>query len=153
MPENLALSGLCGAMVEAWNIFGDANAVIMFLIEDVSYNICDQRFHEFEIRRTNPHIKVIRRTLTQVFEQGKLGPKKELIVGLQTVSVVYFRSGYEPAQYHGQDEWDARLLMERSTAIKCPSIHYHLAGTKKVQQALAKPGILKKFLSDDSKVN
>jgi glutathione synthase len=42
--------------------------------------------------------------------------------------------------------------MERSMAIKCPSIQYHLAGTKKVQQALAKPGILKRFLSDDKQI-
>jgi len=37
--------------------------------------------------------------------------------------------------------------MERSTAIKSPSIYYHLAGTKKVQQSLAKPGVLEKFLT------
>ena len=60
--------------------------------------------------------------------------------------------GYEPGHYHSEREWDARLLMERSTAIKCPSIQYHLAGTKKVQQALAKPGVLKKFIADDQKV-
>uniref|UniRef100_A0A3P9BRQ7 Uncharacterized protein n=1 Tax=Maylandia zebra TaxID=106582 RepID=A0A3P9BRQ7_9CICH len=29
--------------------------------------------------------------------------------------------------------WDARLLMERSRAVKCPDISAHLAGTKKVQ--------------------
>lgn len=56
------------------------------------------------------------------------------------VTVVYFRAGYEPGHYPSQNEWDARYLVERSAAIKCPSIHYHLAGTKKVQQALAKPG-------------
>lgn len=28
--------------------------------------------------------------------------------------------------------------MEKSSAIKCPSISYHLAGTKKIQQELAK---------------
>ena len=37
---------------------------------------------------------------------------------------------------HCQD-WKALLMIERSTAIKCPSIHYHLAGTKKVQQVRA----------------
>jgi glutathione synthase len=68
------------------------------------------------------------------------------------VAVVYFRSGYEPAQYPSDSEWAARLMIERSLAIKCPSIHYHLAGTKKVQQALATPGILKKFLIDPAKV-
>jgi glutathione synthase len=44
-------------------------------------------------------------------------------------------------------------MIERSLAIKCPSIHYHLAGTKKVQQALATPGVLEKFLTDPAKVD
>lgn len=48
------------------------------------------------------------------------------------VAVVYFRSGYDPSGYHGPGEWAARLMIERSLAIKCPSVHYHLAGTKKV---------------------
>lgn len=52
--------------------------------------------------------------------------------GGSTIAVVYFRSGYEPAQYPTEREWLARLMIERSRAIKCPSIHYHLAGTKKV---------------------
>ncbi len=122
----MALSELCSAMVEAWNIFGEPTAVILFLIEDVNYVICDRRFHEFEIRKINPHIKVICRTLTQVFEQGRLDPNRVLIVDGMIVGVIYFRSAYGPAQYHGQNEWDARLMMERSTAIKCPSIQYQL---------------------------
>lgn len=64
------------------------------------------------------------------------------------MSVVYFRAGYEPGHYPSQLEWDARLLIEQSQAIKCPSIQYHLAGTKKVQQALAKPNVLERFVSD-----
>lgn len=68
------------------------------------------------------------------------------------MSVIYFRAGYEPDHYPTKNEWDARLLMERSTAIKCPSIQYHLAGTKKVQQALAKPGILSRFIDDPRKI-
>ena len=43
-------------------------------------------------------------------------------------------------------------MMERSLAIKSPSISYHLAGTKKVQQELAKPGQVEKFLGDKAKV-
>ncbi|GKV20594.1 hypothetical protein SLEP1_g30693 [Rubroshorea leprosula] len=45
-------------------------------------------------------------------------------------------------------EWNARLLMEQSSAIKCPSISYHLAGTKKIQQELAKPNVLERFLEN-----
>nr|XP_019553434.2 glutathione synthetase-like isoform X2 [Aedes albopictus] len=153
LPENHALSGLCDGMVEAWKIQNNPSAAIMFVIEDITYNICDQRFHEFYIRETYPHIAVIRRTLTQIFEQGKLGPNGELLIGDLPVTVIYFRAGYEPGHYHGPNEWAARLLMERSMAIKCPSIHYHLAGTKKVQQALAKPEILKRFIADSAKID
>ena len=56
------------------------------------------------------------------------------------MAVIYFRCGYHPDQYPTEREWDARLMMERSLAIKCPSIQYHLAGTKKIQQELAIPG-------------
>lgn len=35
--------------------------------------------------------------------------------------------------------------MEQSSAIKCPSISYHLAGTKKIQQELAKPNVLERY--------
>lgn len=146
------MSGLCDAMVESWKIIGKPNNVIMFVIEDVTYNICDQRFHEFYIRETYPHIRVVRRNLTEIHALGKLGKNKELIVGDDEVSVVYFRAGYEPGHYHSQNEWDARLLIERSLAIKCPSIHYHLAGTKKVQQVLAMPGVLNRFLRDETKI-
>lgn len=48
------------------------------------------------------------------------------------VAVVYYRSGYELEAYPTDKEWDIRLLIERSRAIKCPSVQYHLAGTKKV---------------------
>ena len=46
-------------------------------------------------------------------------------------------------------EGDARLLVERSAAIKCPSIDYHLTGAKKVQQALANPGVVERFVTAD----
>ncbi|XP_015236310.1 PREDICTED: glutathione synthetase [Cyprinodon variegatus] len=48
--------------------------------------------------------------------------------------------------------WDVRLMMERSLAIKCPDISTHLAGTKKVQQVLARPGVLEKFFPDQPEV-
>lgn len=42
--------------------------------------------------------------------------------------------------------WEARLLLERSRAVKCPDIATQLAGTKKVQQELSQPGTLEKLL-------
>ncbi|KAL1457123.1 hypothetical protein WDU94_001784 [Cyamophila willieti] len=152
LPENLALSGLCEGMIEAWTLFNDPKAAILFLVEDITYNICDQRFHEFEIKRLNPHIRVIRQTLTQIATESRLSEDKTLLVEGVPVAVVYFRAGYTPDHYYSQVEWDARLMIERSTAIKCPSIHYHLAGAKKIQQALASEGVLEKFLTSPAQI-
>ncbi|RPA71635.1 glutathione synthetase [Ascobolus immersus RN42] len=66
------------------------------------------------------------------------------------ISTVYFRSMYDPSDYESSDAadlWELRYLIERSNAIKCPSILTHLAGSKKVQQALCAPGELERFLS------
>ncbi|XP_033218866.1 glutathione synthetase, chloroplastic-like [Belonocnema kinseyi] len=120
---------------------------ILFVVEDVTYNICDQRAHDFEIKRLNPKIKVFRRSLTQLVAAATLGVNKELILDGNIIAVVYYRSGYGPSQYPTEAEWNVRLLIERSKAIKCPSIQYHLAGTKKVQQVLTQPGVVEKFLN------
>ncbi|CAG9858071.1 unnamed protein product [Phyllotreta striolata] len=149
LPENNALAGLCQGMLDAWKLYGNPKGCILIVIEDVSYNICDQRFHQFQLREMNPNVKVLRKTLTQIGNEAVLNPKKELTINGDVVSVVYFRSGYEPVQYHGQNEWDARLLIERSKAIKCPNINYHLAGCKKVQQELAKEGVIENYITDE----
>ena len=83
------------------------------------------------------------------------------------ISVVYFRAGLDEAEYsddgddnEGEDEEGegegegegtsggvaARHRLERSRAIKCPSVLAHLATFKKVQQALAEPGAVARFL-------
>ena len=40
-----------------------------------------------------------------------------LLLGDKTVGIVYFRTGYLPEDYVSENAWNARLLMERSTAI------------------------------------
>nr|XP_034189717.1 glutathione synthetase-like isoform X1 [Osmia lignaria] len=148
IPENNPISGLCKGLTHAWKLYNNNECVILFVVENITYNVCDQRFHEFEIHKINPNIKVIRRSLRNLVSEAKLGPNKELIVGKSEVSVVYFRSGYEVEAYPTEKEWSVRMLIERSQAIKCPSIHYHLAGTKKVQQSLAHPNALSIFFKD-----
>ena len=78
-----------------------------------------------------------------------LDDSRNLIVDGKTVSVVYYRSGYSPVSYPTQREWEARRRIEISSACKCPSISYHLTGTKKIQQELAKPGRLERYLDTD----
>lgn len=64
------------------------------------------------------------------------------------IGLVYFRAGYSPDNYPSRFEWDARLRIEQSTAIKCPWIGLQLANTKKVQQVLAEDGAVERFLDN-----
>ncbi|XP_033224633.1 glutathione synthetase-like [Belonocnema kinseyi] len=153
IPENNAMSGFCRGLVCAWTLYGNDEAKMLFVVEGITYNICDQRFLEFGVQKLNPSIKIIRRSLGELVTQAKLGPNNELIVDDSIMSVVYFRSGYEVEAYPTEKEWAVRLMVERSLAIKCPSIHYHLAGAKKVQQALALPGVVDRFLKDPNLVS
>lgn len=65
------------------------------------------------------------------------------------VTTCYFRAGYSPSEYLDERSWAARLQLERSAAIKCPTILTHLAGSKKIQQILATPSSphVERFLS------
>lgn len=67
------------------------------------------------------------------------------------ISTVYYRSGYTPDDYPTNNQYQTRFTLERSKAIKCPSIPLQLAGGKKVQQVLTEPGVLERFLCDESK--
>merc|ERR1719400_2091378 len=81
LPDNRALEGLAGALVEAWRLYNVPSSVILFLIEDVTYNICDQKFHEFEVRKQCPEVFVMRKTLTQMAKDARLDEEKRLWVG------------------------------------------------------------------------
>lgn len=53
-----------------------------------------------------------------------------------------------PHEYPTSAHYTTRFLLERSRAIKCPSIALQLAGGKKVQEVLTQPGILERFLTN-----
>ncbi|KAF7646405.1 hypothetical protein LDENG_00188240 [Lucifuga dentata] len=148
--DNNPADGLARGLAKAWELYGSERAVVMFLVEENQRNIFDHRFVENELCRRN--ITTIRRQFEDVYNAGTLDQDKRLFVDGQEVAVVYFRNGYMPQNYTSKQSWDARLLMERSLAVKCPDISTHLAGTKKVQQELARPGVLEKFFPDQPQV-
>ncbi|XP_075702846.1 glutathione synthetase isoform X2 [Rhinoderma darwinii] len=137
--------GISRGIAKAWELYGSEKAVVMFLVENVQRNIFDHRYIENELWSSN--IKVIRRRLTDVYERGSLDEDKCLRVDGYEVAVAYFRTGYMPQDYSEQ-AWEARLMIERSRAVKCPDIATQLVGTKKVQQELSRPLVLEKFLPD-----
>ena len=105
-------------MISAWQLYARPQAVIMFLVEDVTYNVCDQKFHEFEIRRQCPDVFVIRRTLTDIGQRGSLSDDKRLMIDGLEVGVIYMRCGYHPDQYPTELEWDARYIQPFQQVMK-----------------------------------
>ncbi|XP_032456942.1 glutathione synthetase-like [Nasonia vitripennis] len=150
LPVNNPLEGLCRGMLDAWKMYNNPSAAILFVVEDKPRHIGDQRQHEYELRRQLGHrISVLRRSLGQLSLCASLSDERHLLVDGKEVALVYLRSGYSPSQYPSEAEWNARLTLERSRAIKCPNVGMHLAGCKKVQVKLAMNGVLEKFLEDE----
>lgn len=181
--------------------------VVLFVVQPNERNIMDQRLLEQAVfARHGLHVR--RLLLRELHAVGRLRPGDSALLlpseaafvthGVAAahsddeddeVSVVYYRAGYTPNDYPGEEgacrreiawlrvacllqicsgsscvprltlpsslclcstliaaEWSARLLAERSLAVKCPSISYHLVGAKKVQQALAAPGVVERFV-------
>lgn len=148
LPKNDAVLGLAEGLITAWNEYGNHEAAVLFLVFDEERNCYDQRHLEYCIKDLNRNIKIIRRSLQYMASHGSLGPNKELLVDGLEIAIMYMRSGYAPENYKSEQDWEGRLMMERSKAICCPNVYYHLAGTKKVQQVLAQPGVVEKFISD-----
>ncbi|XP_051517776.1 glutathione synthetase-like isoform X2 [Myxocyprinus asiaticus] len=145
--DNNPAAGLARGLAKAWELYGSERAVVMFLVEDVQRNIYDHRYVENELWKKN--IPVIRRQFEDVCRTGSLDQSKRLFVDGREIAIVYFRNGYMPQNYTSEQSWEARLMMERSLAVKCPDISTHLVGTKKVQQELARPGVLERLFPDE----
>ncbi|MCP4702874.1 MAG: glutathione synthase [Gammaproteobacteria bacterium] len=152
IPPNASLSESVKGLAEAWRLYGCSDAVIGFVVQAGERNIFDQKHLEYALWHEH-HIRVVRVTLSQVAEYGRLKHGRlRLIHSGDEVAVVYFRAGYTPGDYPSQREWDARLLLEQSAAIKCPSMNCHLSGLKKVQEALCSPAILQQFLPNQTQL-
>lgn len=128
---------------------------VLFVVQPRNMNICDERPLEYALWEYDPPIPAYRVIFgTQVLEHTSLSPSRELLYQSPAVSkpieiaVVYMRAGYDFEEY-SPSGFNARLQLERSRAIKCPSVLCHLATFKKVQQELAVPGVLEKFLSPE----
>jgi len=152
LVDNSADRSLADGIAEAWRLYANTKAVVVMIVQPGEKNVFDQRWIEYQLADRHS-ITLIRRTLLQVAETAQTSASThELTIDGQEVAVVYYRAGYTPVDYPSSKEWAARLMIEKSKAIKCPSIAYHLAGLKKVQQVLAQPGQVERFLSmDESK--
>ncbi|TPX34917.1 glutathione synthase [Synchytrium microbalum] len=152
MPENTSIETIPRGLAKAWQLYGNPKAVVVIVVQPGERNAFDQRWIEYTLYNEYS-ITLIRKSLAEIHEQASIhSPGGPLILNGQEVAVTYFRAGYSPTDYPTHAEWDARLLIESSSTIKCPNIAYHLVGSKKVQQILDQPGMVERFIHDADQV-
>ncbi|KAF0684165.1 Aste57867_23847 [Aphanomyces stellatus] len=143
LPANPALQALPSALVLAHAHNGKPRAVIVFVIQPNETNSVDQRCLEYTLWETH-RVKVLRRSLHEIAKAELRGPQRELWIDCAEVAVAYFRSHTRPPTTPGCEvEWMGRTTVERSLAI---------ARTKQLQQVLAQPAQLRRFMTESENV-
>lgn len=152
-PPNDAVVTLTASLAAAHEAYGPSKSrpqlptCVIFLVQDDERNVFDQYAlssalwdrHKVPSFRL-PTSKIL--ALTTIPAKAE-NPARPLIytppsspTNQYEVTVVYFRALYAPTEYNTHTSWAARHHLERSAAIKCPSILLHLSGSKKIQQVL-----------------
>ncbi|KXT15350.1 hypothetical protein AC579_10435 [Pseudocercospora musae] len=163
LPESASVPSLAKGMAKAHEAYGAPKSglptCVIFLVQDPERNVFDQRHLEYALSE-NHGVRTFRLPFDRVLQDTKVDDKRSLVYTPPStphkqyeVTLVYFRAGYAPPEYTNQSRWDGRLQIERSAAIKCPTVLTQLAGTKKVQQVLATPHSphLAKFIPNEKK--
>lgn len=158
LPPNNAMDNLAAALSAAVDAYRatrgedlpvDSDVVVLMLVQPGEANSADQRMIEYALW-SRFGVRMLRCTLGEVAvaaATGAAGREGDILrIKGYEVGLVYFRAGYTPRDFAGEKEWGAYRHIELSRAVKCPCIGYHLAGTKKVQQRLAQPDQVEKFL-------
>uniref|UniRef100_A0A914HZK4 Glutathione synthetase n=1 Tax=Globodera rostochiensis TaxID=31243 RepID=A0A914HZK4_GLORO len=150
LPLNESCTATGEALTKAWKYFGDPLAIIVFMSYTKVQGIFDQRLVEYEIEKfSKQQIKIVRLTLEECGKKLILDPNdSSLSYNGRKVAVIYQRNFVYEWDWPTEKEWDIRRKLERSTAILTTKVGSNLAASKKVQQVLAEPGMLERFLPD-----
>jgi glutathione synthase len=139
---NDPLDGIARGLVEAFSRFGDTDAVMLMVVQPNERNRFDQRLLEYRLRERG--IRTVRWSLERVGREAVLR-EGHLAVEGAIAAVTYLRAGYGPDDYAQPDAWRGRERIERSDTVAVPSVALQLAGSKKVQQVLARRDVLAAF--------
>ncbi|EAW12571.1 glutathione synthase [Aspergillus clavatus NRRL 1] len=165
-PENTAVETLSAGLAAAHTAYGPSKSspalptCILFVVQDNERNIFDQLALSKQLSTVHK-IPVFRLLSTEVLDHTSIptsDSSRPLIYRPPhspdtpfEVTTVYLRCFYAPTDYTSERDWEARTQLERSAAIKCPTVLNQLAGCKIVQQVLAEttgPDHLANFLAD-----
>ncbi|KAK0379258.1 glutathione synthetase [Colletotrichum limetticola] len=175
LPENKSVQGLSGGIRAAYDAYGPSELghkkCVIFVVQGGERNIFDQRHLEYAlVNDAADPVTVFRIPFSELLQHTTVAdtPKRQLLYKLPRdptkvfeVAVAYLRCWYDPSDYPDESAWEARYHLERSSAIKCPTVLTQLAGSKKIQQVLAtprpaaaaggaSPSVLGRFIPDDA---
>lgn len=160
LPKNDNIESLASCLSAAHNAYGIPKSkearrtAVLFIVQPKNFNIADERPIEFALWNREKPVPAYRLNWGEdILKHTSITKNRELLFhppwlpsqSPVEVSVVYLRAGYEAHEYDEAGR-KARLRLEMSLAIKCPSILSHISTFKKVQQALAAPGAVEQFL-------
>jgi glutathione synthase len=105
-------------------------------------------------------IHVIRQTLADLAVSAFLNPSTLALTipsasslrncpSAYEISTICSCTPYTPSDFPAPSYYDTHFLLERRRAIECSLLPLQLAGGKKVQEALSRPGVLEGFLEDE----
>ncbi|KAJ6111334.1 hypothetical protein N7523_007395 [Penicillium sp. IBT 18751x] len=161
LPTNENIESIESGLALAHKIYGPPrneqakSTAVLFIVQPYNFNIADERPIEYALWNREEPVPTYRLDWgPEILQFTRLTEDKELLFQPPwlpskdpiEISVIYLRAGYEAKEYNATG-YEARLQLEKSAAIKCPSILGHISTFKKVQQALTLPGALEHFLS------
>ncbi|KAI1098064.1 glutathione synthase [Jackrogersella minutella] len=161
LPKNNSIKSITEALEsahKAYNTSADRKrqTAILMTVQPNNVNVCDERPIEYALSECEPPVVLYRVQFSdEVIQKCTLGTNRELLFQPNAeseaieISVVYQRAGYDSHEYDQQGV-HTRYLLERSQAIKCPTILSHIVGFKKVQQELTRPRVLERFLTPEA---
>ena len=148
--EHHTLKNVVEAMATTVQYYGFPESHVLMVVQSKEQNLFDQRAIEYLLLEKFG-IPTIRSSLEEVAANGRI-KDGHLFLNDRLMAMAYFRAGYAPEDYVYPEAWQGRKLIENSSTIKVPTIGMQLAGAKKIQQVLAKKGILEKFISEAESV-
>ncbi|OQE40045.1 hypothetical protein PENCOP_c006G06612 [Penicillium coprophilum] len=153
-PENPAVETLSAGLAAAHKAYGVSKSTpalplcVLFVVQETERNVFDQHALSRQLK-TIHNIPVFRVASVDILDQTSIpssNPSRPLLYqpphspdSTFEVTTVYLRAYYSPDEYKSSRDWLARTHLERSAAIKCPTVLNQLSGCKKVQQVLAEP--------------
>ncbi|GLI79460.1 hypothetical protein PoHVEF18_007795 [Penicillium ochrochloron] len=161
LPTNKNIESLASCLALAHATYGRPKSreagqtAVLMIVQPNNFNIADERPIEYALWNREDPVPMYRLEFgADILEYTRLTEDRELLfhppwlasTAPVEISVVYLRAGYEAEEYDHVG-WEARLQLEISMAIKCPSLLSHITTFKKVQQALTTPGALERFLT------